>query len=75
MIGTVFLRPLPEAASTTRPTAWPAPERLQRRTRGFAAWAAMSADRVLERAMREEAAQAARINRVFDDSRRAADCP
>jgi amidase len=43
------------------------PERLQRRTRGFARMGALYPDPVLRWARRHEAANAARINRVFDD--------
>ena len=43
------------------------PHRLQRRTRGFARMGRAIPRPVLERAMRDEARQSRRINRVFDD--------
>jgi len=44
----------------------PHPERLERRTRGFAALGRLIPDRLLERAHRAEAADAARVNAIFD---------
>ncbi len=43
------------------------PERLQRRTRGFAALGRAMPQAAVDRALRDEADQAARVNRVFDD--------
>ena len=65
LIGTVFLpRYLKgieaEAATLARP------DRLQRRTRGFVALGRAMPQAAVDRAMRDEADQAARINRVFD---------
>ena len=45
----------------------PRPHRLQRRTRGFARMGRAIPGPVLDRAMRDEARQAKRINRLFDD--------
>jgi amidase len=45
----------------------PRPERLQRRTRGFARIGRMVPDALLERAMRDEADHAARIGELFGD--------
>jgi amidase len=42
------------------------PERLQRRTRGFARLGRLIPDAALQRALRDEARHAERINRVFD---------
>jgi len=47
--------------------AMPRPSRLSRRTRGFSRLGGLFSDRLLERARREEAANAARINRIFDE--------
>jgi amidase len=44
---------------------FPRPERLQRRTRGFARMGELIPDALLERARRDEARHAARINEVF----------
>ncbi len=44
----------------------PAPERLERRTRGMAALGRLIPDGVFERARRGEAADAARVNAIFD---------
>jgi amidase len=45
----------------------PHPERLERRTRGFARLGRMIPDALFERARRAEAADAARVNAIFDD--------
>ena len=45
----------------------PRPERLQRRTRGFAALGRAVPDPVFRRALRDSERQSARINRIFDD--------
>ena len=45
----------------------PRPERLQRRTRGFAALGRTIPDAALRRALRDSERQSARINRIFDD--------
>ncbi|MEJ7788722.1 MAG: amidase [Thermoleophilaceae bacterium] len=47
--------------------AMPRPQRLQRRTRGFARLGRAVPARALELALRDEARHAARINRLFDD--------
>lgn len=47
--------------------AMPRPARLSRRTRGFSRLGGLFSDRVLERAKRQEAANAERINRVLTD--------
>ena len=65
LIGTVFLpRYLKgieaEAATLARP------DRLQRRTRGFVAMGKAMPQAAVDRALRDEADRAARINRVFD---------
>ena len=44
----------------------PAPERLERRTRGFARLGRLIPDRLFEQARRAEAADAARVNAIFD---------
>lgn len=45
----------------------PHPERLERRTRGFARLGRLVPDALFERARRAEAADAARVNAIFDD--------
>lgn len=45
----------------------PRPQRLQRRTRGFARLGSLMPDSMLERARRDEAANSARLNRVLED--------
>ncbi len=45
----------------------PRPQRLQRRTRGFAAMGRLLPQAALDHALRDEARQAARINQIFDD--------
>ena len=45
----------------------PQPHRLQRRTRGFAAMGRLLPQAALDNALRDEARQAGRINRIFDD--------
>ncbi len=45
----------------------PRPERLQRRTRGFARLGRAIPDSVLAKAMRDEARHAERLNRIFED--------
>jgi len=44
----------------------PSPERLERRTRGFARLGRLIPDRLFEQARRAEAADAARVNAIFD---------
>jgi amidase len=45
----------------------PHPERLERRTRGFARLGRLIPDAVFQRALREQATDAARVNAIFDD--------
>jgi amidase len=45
----------------------PRPDRLQRRTRGFARFGSLIPEAAVARARRAESAHAARINRLFDD--------
>jgi amidase len=45
----------------------PRRHRLQRRTRGFAAWGRLIPQAALDNALRDEARQAARLNQVLDD--------
>jgi amidase len=45
----------------------PHPERLERRTRGFAGLGRLIPDRLFEQARRGEAADAARVNAIFDE--------
>ena len=45
----------------------PNPDRLQRRTRGFAALGRLVPQAALDRALRDEQRQAERINRIFED--------
>ncbi len=45
----------------------PRPQRLQRRTRGFAAMGRLVPEAALANALRDESRQAGRINRIFDD--------
>ncbi len=65
-IGTVFV-PRYLKGIQADAEAVPRPHRLQRRTRGFAALGRLMPQAALDRALRDEARQAARINQIFDD--------
>ena len=65
-IGTVFI-PRYVKGIQYDGEAVPRPERLQRRTRGFVRVGRAMPRAMFERALRDEARQAARINRIFDD--------
>ena len=65
-IGTVFI-PRYLKGIQADAEAVPRPHRLQRRTRGFATLGRLLPQAALDRALRDEARQAARINEIFDD--------
>ncbi len=65
-IGTVFI-PRYLTGVQVDAEAVPRPHRLQRRTRGFAALGRLLPQAALDRALSDEARQAARINEIFDD--------
>jgi len=65
-IGTVFIPRYLKGVQVDA-EAVPRPHRLQRRTRGFATLGRLLPQAALDRALRDEARQAARINEIFDD--------